>query len=247
MELTPAPRNGLFRALAAEIRRDAPRPGVWLSLACVGLVAGLTATILPGGGDLAALRSAQALTATLWPLLPLMAAALSLAQERQSGFLALIASGPVGRSHLLAAKALALSAYLVLGAATLFAGAALAATLMGGVQRPLLLAATSALSALTLAPMISLGLACAVLARSPAQAALAALSLHLLLDTAGNAVGLGAFTHTTLWGLPFERAQEALAGLPHAPLAEASLLAFTAWALVPLALAFSAFRRSNLP
>lgn len=247
MELTLGSQNALVRALAAEFRRSAPRAGVWLSLACVGLVAALTAAILPGGGDLTALRSAQALTATLWPLLPLMAAALSLAQERQSGFLALLASGPVARSHLLAAKTLALAAYLALGAAALFAGASLAATLTGGVQRPLLLAATAALSAVTLAPMISLGLACAVFTRSPAQAALAALSLHLLLDTAGNALGLGAFTHTTLWGLPFERAQETLAGLPPAPLSGVSLLAFAAWALAPLILAFAAFRRTNLP
>jgi|GEM_PF-3818611 len=247
MELTFLTKSGLARALAAEFRRSSTRAGVWLSLACVGLVAMLTAAILPGGGDLAALRSAQALTATLWPLLPLTAAALSLAQERQSGFLALLASGPVARSQLLAAKALALIAYLVLGAAALFAGAALAATLTGGIQHPLLLAATAALSALTLAPMISLGLACAVFARSPAQAALAALSLHLLLDTAGNAVGFGNFTHTTLWGLPFERAQEALAGLPYAPLSDVSLLAFVTWAFAPLALALAAFRRTNLP
>lgn len=250
----------LARACAAEARRTVSRPAAWAALLPLPLAGGLAvlaagggfaASNLPGAADLAALRGVQAMTATFWPLLPLLFAALSPAQERQSGALALLASGPLSRESLLLGKAAVAALFLFSGGLLLAAGAGLTAqALPGGLEQPGALLALALSSSLSLLPVVGLGLLCGVAARGPGEAGLAALGLHLLLDAAGGALatawGLPLLVHTGSWGLPFEVAAEALAGLPRSPLPLAALLSWLAWTIAPLALALAVFRRRNL-
>lgn len=250
----------LARALGAECRRTVSRPAAWAALVPLPLAGGLAvlaaggvfaASNLPGAADLAALRGVQAMTATFWPLLPLLFAALSPAQERQNGTLALLASGPLSRESLLLGKAAVAALFLLSGGLLLAAGAGLTAqTLLGGLAQPGALVALAFFSSLSLLPMVGLGLLCGVAARGPGEAGLAALGLHLLLDTAGGALavawGLPLLVHTGAWGLPFEAAAETLAGLPRSPLPPAAICSWLAWTVLPLALALVVFRKRDL-
>ncbi len=246
--------NALGRAWGAEWRRCASRPAAWLALLPLPLAGGLAAAVFGGSGggaDEAALRGVQALTATFWPLLPLLFAALSLAQERQAGTLALLAAGPLPREALLLAKALAALLFLLTGGLLLAAGSGLAASLLlGGLQRPGLLAALALASALSLAPAAGLGLLCGAAARGPGAAGLAALGLHLVLDALGGAAaaahGLPFLVYTGVWGLPFETAAEVLAGLPPGPPPGAAVLSWLAWSVLPVGLALLVTRRRDL-
>lgn len=249
-------------AWSAEWRRTVSRPAAWWALAPLPLAGGLAALAFcsgswgggwgsPGAADVAALRGMQTLTATFWPLLPLLFAALSLSQERQAGILALLAAGPLPRWALLGAKALAALAFLLVGGLLLTVGAGVAAHVAGGgLTRPGVLAAAALGCSLSLAPVAGLGLLCGAAARGPGQAGLAALGLHLLLDTLGGALaatrGAPYLLYTGGWGLPFERAAEALAGLPSGSLPLAAALSWAAWSLAPLALALFVFSRRDL-
>ncbi|EPR39181.1 hypothetical protein dsx2_3427 [Desulfovibrio sp. X2] len=237
--------SGLRAALAAEARRGISRPAMWLLLLPVPLAGALAALVLPGGGDVAAVRAVQALTATFWPLLPLLATALSLAQERQAGIFAQMVSGPLSRGQFLAAKAIGAFVFLMVGGFALSAGAAAAAAMRGGLWRADLLLGLAVLNPLSLTPVISLGLLCAALSRTTVQAGLLALGLHLVLDAAGGAMGGSLLVHTGVWGIPFERVQDVLAGLPPEPLRSAALLSWLAWTLLPLACAWLVLERRD--
>jgi len=246
----------LARACAAEARRTVSRPAAWAALLPLPLAGGLAVLAAvgyaaPGAADLAALRGVQALTATFWPLLPLLFAALSLSQERQNGTLALLASGPLPRWALLLAKAVVAALFLFAGGLLLVAGAGLTSqAALGGLARPGVLMTLALFSSLSLLPVVGLGLLCGAAARGPGEAGLAALALHLVLDAAGGALaaslGLPLLAHTGPWGLPFEAAAEALAGLPPSPVPLAALLSWLVWSIAPLVLALAVFRRRNL-